>query len=98
MCSGQVGTDPAGKFADGVTAQTRAALRNVLAALRAQGLGETDIGHVRVYLTSRDSFAEMNAAYAESFSSPYPARTTVFCELAKDALVEIDVLASASDQ
>ena len=40
-------------------------------------------------------FAEMNAAYGEFFTEPYPARSTVqAARLPRDARIEIDVIAS----
>ena len=48
-----------------------------------------------VYLADMNDFAAMNAAYAEYFSSPAPARTTIqAARLPKDLRVEIDVIAS----
>ena len=44
-----------------------------------------------IYLTDLASFAEVNEVYAEFFSEPYPARTTVgVSALPKGAMVEID--------
>lgn len=91
--AGQVGLRPDGRLVDGVAEQTRQALRNVLAALAASGAGEGDILSVRVYLTDPAHFAEMNQAYAELLSEPYPSRTTVYVGLRPGLLVEIDALA-----
>jgi len=55
-----------------------------------------------VFLTTRDDFAEMNAAYETYLlqnvpSGVFPTRTTVFVELPNEAmLVEIDALAILS--
>lgn len=92
-CAGQVGLTPDGTALDGVTAQTRQALDNVVAALGSLGCTLDDVLHTRVYLTRPDQFDEMNTVYAEYFEPPYPARTTVFVTLPADFLVEIDVLA-----
>ena len=47
-----------------------------------------------VYLTDMDDFAEMNAEYAEFFTAPYPARTTVaVAALPLGARVEIEMIA-----
>ena len=91
--AGQVGYRPDGTLVDGVGAQTRQALRNVLAVLAAAGAAETDILSVRVYLTEPAHFSEMNEAYAELLSEPYPSRTTVYVGLRPGLLVEIDALA-----
>lgn len=91
--AGQVGLRPDGTLVEGVAGQTRQALRNVVAALAASGAAETDILSVRVYLTDPAHFAEMNEAYAEELSEPYPSRTTVYVGLRAGLLVEIDALA-----
>jgi 2-iminobutanoate/2-iminopropanoate deaminase len=92
--AGQVGRLPDGTWVEGVGEQTRQALRNVIAVLAAAGAEEMDIVSVRVFLTDPANFDEMNAAYAEVLSEPYPARTTVYVGLrVPEMLVEIDALA-----
>ena len=39
--------------------------------------GDIDIAHVQVNLVNVADFAEMNRAYAEHFTQPYPARTVI---------------------
>ncbi len=93
--AGQGPADPAtGEFV-GTTVgeQTRQTMRNVQAILAEAGASFDDVLMMRVYLTSRDDFAEMNAAYSEFVTEPFPARTTVFVGLGKGMLVEIDALA-----
>jgi 2-iminobutanoate/2-iminopropanoate deaminase len=92
-CSGQAGTTPDGTLTSGVAEQTRRALENIRASLSASGAAETDVAHVRVYLTDRRHFAEMNMVYASFFSEPFPARTTVYVGLPDGLLIEIDALA-----
>ena len=54
-----------------------------------------DVVKVNVYLTLRSDFAAMNAAYADVFSEPFPARTTVaVAGLPLDARVEIECVAA----
>ncbi|WP_067449984.1 RidA family protein [Actinomadura macra] len=100
--SGQGPQDPAtGEYvyAGDVKAQTRRVLENVKAILEAGGSGVEDVLMFRVYLTTRDHFAEMNEAYAQFVkencpSGVLPCRTTVAVELPHPAmLVEIDALA-----
>ncbi len=93
MSSGQAGAHPDGTLDAGVGEQTAQTLRNVLAALAAAGAAEADVVSVRVYLTDVADFAAMNQAYADFFSEPYPARTTVYVGLPPGLLVEIDALA-----
>jgi 2-iminobutanoate/2-iminopropanoate deaminase len=95
--SGQVGLDPAtGKLvAGGVEAETRRALQNLEAVLRAAGTGFDRVVKATVFLIDMDEFAAMNAVYAASFGEARPARTTVaVSRLPVGARVEIDLVAS----
>jgi enamine deaminase RidA (YjgF/YER057c/UK114 family) len=94
--AGQVGAGADGTLVDGVGAQTRLALANVLANMAASGASADDVISVRVFLTERAHFTEMNEAYAAAFTEPYPARTTVYVGLPEGVLVEIDALAVLS--
>jgi len=96
FASGQGGADAQGRLADGAAAQSEQCFRNLLTALEAAGLGETDVVKVTVYLTDVADFPAMNEAYAAAFSSPYPARTTVYVTLPPGMLIEADVVAVAS--
>jgi reactive intermediate/imine deaminase len=93
--AGQIPRDPVTGDLAGTTvaAQTRRALENVRAVLEEAGSGFDDVIMMRVYLTRREDFAEMNDVYAEYVNEPYPARTTLFVGLAEGVLVEIDALA-----
>lgn len=95
--SGQLGLDPAsGALADGIEAQTRQALRNLVAILAAAGLGPCHVLKTTVYLANMDDFALVNKLYAEVFKPPCPAREAVqVARLPKDALVEISAIAAA---
>ena len=92
--AGQVGMTREGETASGIEAQTRQALDNIAAILAAAGAGLDDILQVRVFLTDKENFGPMNAAYSEYFDAETaPVRTTVYVGLPRDLLVEIDVLA-----
>lgn len=94
--SGQTPVDPnTGKLIDGdVAAQTRQCFKNLFNILKAAGLTSDDVIKVNVFLTSMSYFQVMNSVYAEQFSAPYPARTTVgVAELPLGALVEIELIA-----
>jgi len=96
FASGQTPIDPAtGELVEGgAAAQTTQALTNVSAVLEAAGLSLADVVKTTVFLTDMGNFAKMNGAYAEFFSEPYPARSTVaVAGLPKDAMVEIEVVA-----
>lgn len=95
-CSGQIPMDPAtGVVVDGdVAQQTRMALRNLDAVLRAAGASPNSVVKCTVYLKSMDDFAAMNEVYAETFATHRPARAAVeVARLPKDVLVEIDAIA-----
>ncbi len=102
--SGQGPADPAtGIYLHGgdVAAQTTRTLANVEAVLAAGGASFEDVIMIRVYLTTRDHFAPMNAAYGDFLADRcevLPARTTVFVGLPdEEMLIEIDALAVLDD-
>jgi len=95
--SGQGHLDPAtGALVDGdVATQTRRVMENIGAILTAGGAGFDHVVRTTVYLADMNDFAAMNAVYAEYFSAPAPARTTIqAARLPKDMRVEIDVIAA----
>jgi reactive intermediate/imine deaminase len=93
--AGQIPADPStGEIVGSTVAdQTRQSMRNVLGVLAAGGATMDDVVMVRIYLTDTAHFAEMNSAYQEFLTDPYPARTTVYVGLPAGLLVEIDALA-----
>ncbi len=70
----------------------------MLEAVRAGGGTEADIIKVTVYLTDTAHFAAMNEVYRETFSEPYPARSTVYLTLPAGMLIEVDALAVAEKE
>jgi 2-iminobutanoate/2-iminopropanoate deaminase len=93
--AGQVGIDPATGEVVGKTVaeQARQTLRNIGAVLAAGGASVDDVVMMRVYLTDTAHFGELNEAYNEFVTAPYPARTTVYVGLPPGLLVEIDAMA-----
>jgi 2-iminobutanoate/2-iminopropanoate deaminase len=92
-CSGQVPLDPdSGELVDGgIAAQARRCLESLDAVCRAAGTELAKAARIGIYLTDLDLFAELNEAYAEFFSEPFPARSTIgVAALPKGALVEMD--------
>ncbi len=96
-CSGQLGIDPAsGELAVGVKAQAERAILNMKAVLGAAGLGLGDVVKCSLFLASMADFAVVNEVYAASFSTPFPARSTIqVAGLPKGGLVEIECVALA---
>jgi reactive intermediate/imine deaminase len=97
--TGQMPTDPADDAAPlpgGVTAQTRRVMDNLAIVLAGVGASFADVVSARVFLTDFErDYAAMNAAYRTYFAADrLPARTWVgVTELARGALVEIDLIA-----
>jgi 2-iminobutanoate/2-iminopropanoate deaminase len=92
-CSGQVPLVPeTGVLVEGgIAEQARRCLLSLDAVCRAADARLEDAARMTIYLTDLASFAEVNEVYAEFFSEPYPARTTVgVSALPKGAMVEID--------
>jgi len=95
--SGQIALEPAsGEFA-GVTVQqqTERVLENLKAILGAGGASLSHVVKTTVFLKDMNDFAAMNEVYARYFTAAPPARSTVqVARLPKDALVEIEVIAT----
>jgi len=96
--TGQMPTDPADDglpLPDGIEAQTRRVMDNLVLVLQGLGLDLEHVVFARAYLThfQRD-YAAMNAAYKSYFPADrLPARTCIgVTGLARDALVEIDLV------
>ncbi|QCH24368.1 Enamine/imine deaminase [Mycobacteroides salmoniphilum] len=79
-----------------VYAQTVQALRNIEVILHAAGADLGAVLMLRVFLHAPEGFAELNKAFEDTISKPYPARTTLFGGLPPGLLVEIDALAKLS--
>jgi 2-iminobutanoate/2-iminopropanoate deaminase len=94
--TGQLGVDPATNrlVPGGITAQTRRVMQNLQIVLRGAGTSLDRAVMARVYLTSFDDYAAMNAEYASHFApGRLPARTTVgVTGLALGGAVEIDLI------
>ncbi len=88
--------DDAAPLPEGIEAQTRRVMDNLILVLRGLQLGLADVASVRVFLTRfQQDYGPMNAVYMGYFPpGRLPARTCVgVTGLARDALVEIDMIA-----
>ncbi len=96
--SGQLPIDPAtGAFAgESIQEQTRQSLKNVQAVLEAAGSSLDSVIKSTVFLSDMNNFGGMNEVYAGFFTEgKFPARSCVeVARLPKDALVEIEVIAT----
>ncbi|MFO7535141.1 MAG: Rid family detoxifying hydrolase [Kiritimatiellia bacterium] len=95
FCAGQLGLVPGeGTLAPGgIEAETRQALANVDAVLKAGGMTRDEVVKTTVFLADLNDFPVMNAIYSEFFKDHFPARSTVQVGLPKGARVEIDMTA-----
>jgi len=97
--TGQMPTDPdddQAPLAEGVEAQTRRVMDNLIIVLEGLGLGLEHVLSCRVFITEfKRDYDEMNEVYKSYFPADrLPARTCVgVTGLARDALVEIDMIA-----
>jgi 2-iminobutanoate/2-iminopropanoate deaminase len=94
--SGQIGLDPKTQnMAEGFSVQLKQVMSNIDGLLKSQDLSRDNIIKTTIFLTDLKNFGEINLAYQEFFTAPYPARSTVeVSALPKGALVEIEVLAA----
>jgi 2-iminobutanoate/2-iminopropanoate deaminase len=97
FASGQVALDPrSNEFSAGdIRQQTERVLENIKGILEAGGVNLHHVVKTTVFLKDMNDFAAMNEVYGKYFTSAPPARSTVqVARLPKDALVEIEVVAS----
>lgn len=95
--SGQVGVDREGKVAEGMAAQTRQTLANLVACLEAAGLTVRDLVKLTILLTDVDAIEEMRRERnAVLGTSDLPTSTLmVVSALARpELLVEIEAIAA----
>ena len=96
--SGQLPIKPGGgrEIPAGIEAQTRQALFNVDAILRAANSGLDRVVSVTVYVTDISNWPEVNRVYADVFGQHRPARVVaVSPQLHFGSLVEIQAVALA---
>ena len=93
--SGQLGLIPeTGAFPEGVEAQTKQSLANILAILEEAGFSKSDVVRTTVFIRNMNDFAAVNAIYADFFGDHKPARSCVeVSALPKGGLVEIEFTA-----
>jgi 2-iminobutanoate/2-iminopropanoate deaminase len=94
--SGQFGTDEAGAITPGgLAAESKAALENVLNAVREAGGTAADVVKITAYLTSLDNYQRYNEVRREVFGSNLPTSTAVAVAglILTTASIEIDAVA-----
>lgn len=100
FCAGQIPLDPkTGQIvSDDISEQTRRVLENISAILKAEHLNFENVVKTTIFLTSMGDFQAVNEVYGTYFRENPPARSTVAVSaLPKNAKVEIEVIAVASE-
>lgn len=93
--SGQIGIVPkTGELVSGVfSEQVNQVLLNIANVVKVAGGTMDDLVKVTVYLTDLNDFSEVNRAFEQFFSEPYPARAAIEIKaLPKQAKVEIEAI------
>jgi 2-iminobutanoate/2-iminopropanoate deaminase len=94
VVSGQIGMVDGELVGGGFDAELVQALANLQARLDEAGASITDVVKTTVFLRHMTDYPRMNAAYAETFPEPRPARSAfAVAELPLGALVEIEAWA-----
>jgi 2-iminobutanoate/2-iminopropanoate deaminase len=94
--SGQIPVDPStGNLVTGdITAQAERVMQNLVALLRAAGIGFDHVVRTTVFLADMNDFAAMNEVYSRYIVDPPPARATVqVARLPRDVRIEVDAIA-----
>ena len=76
--------------------EVRLTLDNLTRVLSAAGATWRQVVRVGVYLAKAESFSEFNRIYAEYAVVPFPARSTIICQLLAGIAVEVDCVAILS--
>ncbi|MCD2492795.1 RidA family protein [Lacrimispora sp. NSJ-141] len=95
FASGQIPVNPAtGEIPEGIEAQARQAMENVVNLLAAAGTTAENVVKTSVFIKDMNDFGKVNAVYAEYFKEECPARACVeVARLPKDVLVEVEAIA-----
>jgi len=96
--SGQLPIVPeTGKLLDGgIREQTFQLFVNVRAILEAAGASLSTVAKVTIFIADWNDFEAFNTAYAEVFTAPFPARSTIQNSRPLGALIGADVIATTS--
>ena len=92
--AGQIAADDRGIIVEGgIEVQTRVVMRRLEAILQQAGSTLADVIKATVWLQDARDFRRFDAAYAEFFAGPPPARSIVRADLVIDCKVEIEMVA-----
>ena len=91
--SGQVPAVKGEIVSGNITAQTHAAIQNVIAILKEAGYGTEHVVRCGVWLDDPRDFGAFNKVFREYFGENPPARATVASRMMVDCKIEIDCIA-----
>ena len=84
---------PTGEIPEGIEAQARQAIGNLIALLAEAGVAPENVIKTTVFIKDMNDFAKINAVYSEFFTKDCPARSCVeVARLPKDVLIEIEAV------
>ena len=96
---GMVGWDASGHFPDGFVAQTRQALANIVAVLRAGGAGPEHVVRMTWYVLDMDEYLgarkELGRAYRDVMGSNFPAMALVEVRRLVEPAARLEIEATA---
>ena len=97
--SGQIALKLNGEMVENdIKKQTRQIFTNIKAILEDNGTFMSEVIKVNIFLTDMNDFGIVNVIMAEVFGDHKPARSTIqVAGLPKNAMIEMDVIATAVD-
>ncbi len=97
--SGQIALTPEGEMCENdLKKQTRQIFDNIRAILEDNHSSMKNVIKVNIYLTDMNDFGVVNVIMAEEFGDHKPVRSTIeVAGLPKNAMLEMDVIATVSD-
>ena len=99
LVGGQIGWDSAGRFREGLVAQTQQALENILAVVEAAGGGAEHIGRLTWYVVDmaeyRACLKDLGPAYRAVMGRHYPAMALVQVVALVEPAARVEIEATA---
>jgi len=97
--SGQIALKPNGEMIENdIKKQTRQIFENIKAILEDNGTFMSEVLKLNIFLTDMNDFGVVNVIMAEVFGDHKPVRSTIqVAGLPKNAMIEMDVIATAVD-
>jgi enamine deaminase RidA (YjgF/YER057c/UK114 family) len=93
--AGTTGADAEGKFAADAGAQTRQALKNILAGLEKAGAKASDVVRTRIFVTDISQWEAIGRAHGDVFGEIRPAMAMVEVSKLIDPAMQVEIEADA---